>query len=241
MRFALSYRAKRLGIAFTLLLFLPALTGCVYLRLLHFKNQLKAFDENVAVLPNTQLAFEFAKPIVRNSDFVFLTGSQPSSIDFVDSAGQEELWTWHFQKRKGEDSDRPFQMSFRARFENDLLTRLEVDDAFVELFGKDFTEAILSRMGHAKVNKLRRSVTLAIDASSLAQLSPPSLDSVVDLMGQPTEFLKSDSPDLQSCRYEFRYYNPKTGKTAGRFSIYLIGDPRNPDAPIRGFKARGRA
>lgn len=193
------------------------------------------------MLPNTQLTFEFAKPIVKNSDFVFLTGSQPSRIENIDSTGQEELWTWHFQKRKGKDQDRPFKMKFQARFRDNLLNRLMLDNAFVELFGKDFTEEIVSRMGHAKVNKLRRSVTLSIDASTLSQLSPPSLGSVVELMGQPTEFLKSDSPDHQSCLYEFRYYNPKTGKTAGRFSIYLIGDPQSPDAPIIGFKATGRA
>ena len=134
---------------------LPALTGCVYLRLLHFKNQLKSFDENVSVLKGRELAFVFSKPIVKNSDFVFLTGSQPSRIDFADSAGDNEVWTWHFQKRTSNDSDRPFRMTFRAHFQDDLLTRFEVDKAFVELFGQDFTEEILSRMGHAKINKLR--------------------------------------------------------------------------------------
>lgn len=241
MRFASSSRAKRWVIALGLALMLPALTGCVYLRLLHFKNQLKAFDENVSVVPDTQLAFEFAKPIVKNSDFVFITGSQPSSIDLIDSSGQEQLWSWHFQKRKGNDSDRPFQMTFRACFHNDLLTRLEIDDAFVSLFGNNFTEEIFSRMGFAKINKLRRSVTIAIEPSSLAELSPPSLNRVVELMGEPTEILKSEAPSLESCRYEFRYYNPKTGKTAGRFSIYLIGDTHDPVAPIVGFKATGRA
>jgi hypothetical protein len=241
MRFASSTRAKRWVMASGLALMLPALTGCAYLRLLHFKNQLKAFDENVSVLPNTQLAFEFAKPIVKNSDFVFITGSQPSRIEFVDPTGQEELWSWNFQKIKGNDSDRSFQMTFRARFENDLLTRLEIDDAFVGLFGKDFTEEIFSRMGFAKINKLRRSVTIAIDPSSLAQLSPPSLNRVVELMGEPTEIMKSDTASVESCRYEFRYYNPKTGKTAGRFSIYMIGGTHDPVAPIVGFKATGRA
>ena len=124
MSFSLSSRAKRVGIAITLALMLPALTGCVYLRLLHFKNQLKSFDENVSILPGNELVFEFSKPIVKNSDFVFITGSQPSRIDFVDSAGYNEWWTWHFQKRTSIDSDRPFRMTFRAHFQDDLLTRL---------------------------------------------------------------------------------------------------------------------
>ncbi|MCH2613219.1 MAG: hypothetical protein MKZ70_00795, partial [Opitutales bacterium] len=74
MSFALSSRAKRVGIAFTLALMLPALTGCVYLRLLDFKNQLKSFDEHVSVLKGKELAFDFSEPIVKNSDFVFITG-----------------------------------------------------------------------------------------------------------------------------------------------------------------------
>ena len=220
---------------------LPALTGCVYLRLLHFKNQLKAFDENVSVLTGAELAFEFSKPIVKNSDFVFITGSKPSRIDLVDSTGGNELWTWHFQKRTSIESDRPFRMTFRAHFQDDLLTRFEVDKAFVELFGQDFTKEILGRMGYAKVNTLRRSVTMTIDSTTLADLSPPSLREIVDLMGEPTEVLNSNSPSLESCRYEFRYYNPESGKTAGRFSIFLIGDAENPEAPIEGFTATGKA
>ena len=241
MRFSLSSRAKRAGIALTFLVALPILTGCAYLRLLHFKNQLKAFDENVTVLAGRQMAFEFSNPIVKNSDFVFITGSQPSQIEFIDSTGSKELWTWHFQKRKGADSDKPFQMTFQAHFQGDLLTRFQVDNAFVKLFGEDFTKEILSCMGHAKINKLRRSAIMAIDSETLGQLSPPSLSEIVDLMGEPTEILNSNSPSLESCRYEFRFYNPKSGKTAGRFSIYLIGDAQNPEAPIQGFKARGRA
>ena len=241
MSFSLSSRAKRVGIALTLALMLPALTGCVYLRLLHFKNQLKSFDEHVSVLKGKELAFEFSKPIVKNSDFVFITGAQPSQIEFVDSAGYNEWWTWHFQKRTSIDSDRPFRMTFQAHFQDDLLTRFEVDKAFVELFGQDFTEEILSRMGHARINKLRRSVTMAIDSETLAELSPPSLGEIVDLMGAPTEILDSNSPSIESCHYEFRFYNPENGKTAGRFSLYLIGDAENPDAPIEGFKATGRA
>ncbi|MEC7905669.1 MAG: hypothetical protein VYC82_00430, partial [Verrucomicrobiota bacterium] len=220
MSFSLSSRAKRVGIALTLVIMLPALAGCVYLRLLHFKNQLKSFDENVSVLKGKELAFEFSKPIVKNSDFVFLTGSQPSRIDFADSADYNEWWTWHFQKRTSIDSDRPFRMTFQAHFRDDLLTRFEVDQAFVDLFGQDFTEEILSRMGHARINKLRRSVTMAIDSASLAKLSPPSLKKIVNLMGAPTEILDSNSTSLESCRYEFRFYNPKSGKTAGRFSLY---------------------
>ena len=122
MSFSLSSRAKRVGIALTLALMLPALTGCVYLRFLHFKNQLKSFDEHVSVLKGKELAFEFSKPIVKNSDFVFITGSQPSQIEFVDSAGYNEWWTWHFQKRTSIDSDRPFRMTFQAHFQDDLLT-----------------------------------------------------------------------------------------------------------------------
>ena len=241
MSFFLSSQAKRVGIALALALMLSALTGCVYLRLLHFKNQLKSFDENVSVLQGKELAFEFSKPIVKKSDFVFLTGSQPSRIDFADSAGDNVVWTWHFQKRTSNDSDRPFRMTFRAHFQDDLLTRFEVDKTFVELFGQDFTQEILSRMGHAKINKLRRSVTMAIDSATLAELSPPSLSEIADLMGEPTDVLNSNSPSLESCRYEFHYYNPKSGKTAGRFSIFLIGDTQNPKAPIEGFTARGKA
>ena len=241
MSFSLSSRAKRAGIALTLAIMLPALTGCVYLRLLHFKNQLKSFDEHVSVLKGKELAFEFSKPIVKNSDFVFITGSQPSQIEFVDSVGYNEWWTWHFQKRTSIDSERPFRMTFRAHFQDDLPTRFEVDKAFVELFGQDFTQEILSRLGHAKINKFRRSVTIAIDSASLAKVSPPSLNEIVDLMGAPTEILDSNSPSIESCRYEFRFYNPENGKSAGKFSLYLIGDAENPESPIAGFSARGKA
>ena len=110
-------------------------------------------------------------------------------------------------------------MTFRAHFQDELLTRFEVDKTFVELFGQDFTEEILSRMGHAKINKLRRSVTMAIDSATLAELSPPSLSEIVRSYGGTNRHTDSNSPSLESCRYEFHYYNPKSGKTAGRFSI----------------------
>ncbi len=71
------HRARRLFLILCLSLVALSLSGCVYLRLLNFKNQLKSFDENVAVLSQTKLAFQFRNPVVKDSDFIFISGASP--------------------------------------------------------------------------------------------------------------------------------------------------------------------
>lgn len=234
-------RATRLILLVSVTAFALTLSGCVYLRLLHFKNQLKAFDENVTVLPRSELIFQFQNPIVKDSDFVFISGSAPGRIEAVPHATHEEIWTWQFEKRLKNPTDRPYSMNFKTRFKDGLLTRMEIDKTFVNLVGRDLVLTMFRNIGAAKINKIRRTMTSELSREKIPSLKLPSLQRVHDIMGEPTKISKSKGETLAKNEYEFNFHDPKNGKKAGQFRLIFSGDPQNPDNPITGFRVMGKA
>lgn len=116
-----SMHRRHLANALILTLLLSFLSGCVYIRLLKFKNQLHDFDDNVVVQKEEGLSLIFPKPVVRDEDFVFITESQPSRISLVSSEPKIEDWDWRFEKEIESEPGQPFSIVFRTRFEEGLL------------------------------------------------------------------------------------------------------------------------
>ncbi len=234
------HRARRLFLILSLTFIAFSLSGCVYLRLLNFKNQLKSFDKNVAVLSQDRLAFQFHNPVVKDSDFIFISGTSPGRRETIGQSPPEELWTWRFHKRLGESDHQPFTMEFQTRFTENLLTRMVVDDAFVDLVGEDLILAMFRKLGNAKINTLRRSMSTEIGTDALKSMNPPSLDGIFDVMGEPTRIHGRKNDPVARCEYEFNFNDPDTGKKAGQFRLFFAGDLNNPENPITGFRVTGK-
>ncbi len=237
------FNFKKLCIALCLVALMLSLSGCVYLRLLGFKNQLKSFEKNITVDPVPGLSLQFHKPIVRDSDFVFITNSRATRQVKISEAPNEEVWTWMFEKQRGKNTHRLYSLNFTTYFEDGLFSQMEIDETFVQLLGKEFTLAMFKSMGKAKINTLRRSATAEVDIDSLPDVPLPSLETIFQVMGEPTRTIKQrrDSDQEAQCEYQFVFRNPDNHKKAGQFKISFKGDPNNPEKEITGFRVTGKA
>lgn len=225
--------------ALVLALGLSCLTGCVYLRLLKFKNQLRQFDQHVVVERVEGLSFQFEEPIIRDEDFVFITESQPSRIRVVSTQPKVEDWDWRFEKKIQTEDCEPFSIVFRTRFEKGLLTQIDFDEKLLEAIPRDFIVELFRSLGNAKINKLRKSATAAMGRDSLEGVELPSMTDISVVMGQPTNKKRKDRRGIWN--YVFNFYNPKNKDLSGQFAIVFTTDSENLDKEIAGFKLTGKA
>lgn len=230
---------KRLTQAFALVLTLSLLSGCVYIRLLKFKNQLSDFDRSVEVVRAEGLSLRFPKPVVRDEDFIFITESEPSQIRTIDPELRIEEWDWRFEKKIENGDNTPFSIVFRTRFEDNMLTQIDFDEKLLEAIPDEFIVELFRSLGNAKINKLRKSATAAMNRESLDGVKLPSITEISNVMGSPTDKKKKDKRGLW--HYVFNFYNPKNKDLSGQFAIVFKTDSDNLEEEIAGFELTGKA
>ncbi len=236
---SLHCRWRRPIVGLVLASLLLSLSGCVYLRLLRFKNQLKDFDEYVLVDKESGLGLEFSKPVLADDDFVFITESQPTSIAAEPGVPSAEVWVWLFRKQQASDADRPFGVEFRTRFENNLLTRIDFDPRIIEVIPPDFVVALFQSMGKAKINKLRRSASSNMTREQLEGIPLPSLLDVEKVMGEPSETASDEGKLVHT--YIFNFYNPENDELSGQFKIAFRSEDEALEKEIAGFSVSAKA
>ncbi|MBD5778113.1 hypothetical protein IEN85_01215 [Pelagicoccus sp. NFK12] len=230
---------KRLAQFLVLGLLLSFLSGCVYLRLLRFKNQLHDFDKHVVVELDKGLSLKFPEPVVRDEDFVFITESEPSSIVEVSQSPRIEDWDWRFEKQMQTEDGTPFSIIFRTRFQDGLLTQIDFDEKLLEAIPEDFIVELFRSLGKAKINKLRKSATAAMSRDTLDGVPLPTLADISVVMGQPTD--KDNKDKRRLWHYVFNFYNPKNKDLSGQFAIVFQSDSESLDHEIAGFELTGKA
>ncbi|MBT5816201.1 MAG: hypothetical protein HOI15_17900 [Opitutales bacterium] len=234
--------AKRILSSFTLVVLAITLSGCVYLRLLNFKNQLTDFERNVTIEAPPGLSFSFNNPVVRGSDLTFVTNSKPTLTSSIATDPNIELWTWRFEKQRAEPHHKSYSVNFQTRLESGLLTNMIIDDPFVDLIGRNFILKMFHSVGDAKINTFRRSISASMDKGALDDVSCPTLAKIIDAMGKPTRTLETPNAQNQhiDCEYVFNFLNPKNQKRAGQFKLIFKADPLHPETPVTGFKITGK-
>lgn len=219
--------------------FLLTLSGCVYLRLLRFKNQLRDFDEYVVVDKATGLGLAFSKPVLSDDDFVFITESQPTSKDAKPGDPAAEEWLWDFKKLQASETDRPFGVEFRTHFEQHLLTRIDFDPRIIAVIPPDFVVAMFKSMGKAKINKLRRSASTDVSRGELEGVPLPSLLDVETVMGEPSQ--SETDGRMLVYTYVFNFYNPDNDELSGQFKIAFKSESVDRTQEISGFGVAAKA
>ena len=229
-------RILQSGLALCLLL---ALSGCVYLRLLSFKNQLKQFDKYVVVDDDQGLGLQLKDPVLEDQDFVYITESEPTEIRSISSKPLIEDWIWRFEKEGDEDNAAPFSVIFRTRFEDHLLTRIDFDPQIIEIIPPDFVVAMFKSMGKAKISKLRRSATSEMSRDALTGVPLPTMLDIEHVMGEPTRNERRDERLVWS--YTFNFFNPQSSDLSGQFKIAFKSDGADLGREIAGFEVMGKA
>ncbi|MEM9158335.1 MAG: hypothetical protein AAGB46_04740 [Verrucomicrobiota bacterium] len=216
------------------------LSGCAYIRLLKFKNQLKDFDEYLIVQTANGLSLELKKPVVKNSDLVFITESNPTQKEEAPTSANREIWTWRFHKKIDPSQNSPYAVDFKTHFHDQLLHQLDFDPKLIEIVPPDFLLSMVKSLGKAKISKLRKVISAEVDAEDLDIQKLPTLGEIFDTMGKPSS--KAVSKKTHSYEYVFNFLNPDDDSVEGQFTVTFKSKDGKNESPVSGFKmtAKGR-
>ncbi len=178
------------------------LSGCVYLRLLELKNQLKEFDQYVVIHTDQSFSLFFKQPVLLKEDIHNLSKLNPTQI--IPTVNGEE-WVYRFVKLDNEnptEKPHPITLVFRFTFnQHGKLEQWYFPDEFLAIVPPEFLEASLRSLGTATIFKFSRQ--LKADVTQLkTQAKPPTQITVKQVLGQPSEIVNEDK--LQRYLYRFQ-------------------------------------
>ncbi len=160
------------------------LGGCVYLRLLELKNQLADFDRFFAADLSEGLRLTFKKPVLLDEDMAFLKLA-PESRQRLGTAER-----WHFRWIKApvpaDAGSRIYEETADFIFVDHKLAKLILPESFFIFFPKQTALAGLRAIGHATVDRAKRSVTSRVTEEIEPTPAPRAAD-LTAALGAPGE------------------------------------------------------
>lgn len=224
-------RLKRLAFiqwsrAFAIGLVAVMLAGCVYLRLLEVKNQLRDFDRFFQVEVSDQFALKFREPVLLDEDFEYLTGFRPTRTE---RRGGETIWSVDFQKldAAGRVETPTRTLRFTMWFGADSkLTRFAFSPLFVAIAPASFLEASIRSMGRGAVDTDRRQ--LRVEPQDIPRINArlPTRRTIVDAIGEPAQ--RATIADGLLYVYRFRVDAQPVSSAAAKHGVAeakLLFDP----------------
>lgn len=176
------------------------LSGCVYLRLLTIKNQLKDFEKNFDISGQSDLEIIFKNPVLSSEDVTFLIGAPPVRIT------REGGVFYHYDfnlSRSSDSASVPLsQLHLTLGMRDKKLERIIVPEHFMLIFPRHVLLETLRRAADAEVLELKKiaRVTLRLSPSVDAEL--PSRTKTRLLLGDPQEI--QPEGEWENWIYHFR-------------------------------------
>lgn len=175
-------KQKILGVLLISLVVLNS--GCVYLRLLQVKRQLKDFNNNFILSDEGGLTLIFKNPVLLENDIVWLMKDKP--IDTQQSENGE-LWKYQLEKKyaeaKREEGD--FDIPVSMFFQNDKLVKVIFPERFLKDLSIPLLKRMLSSMGKADIDKLNRQAESRFEGKNASEI--PKKKYVLNVLGVPYE------------------------------------------------------
>ncbi len=197
-------KVKRAGFGILLVLLAVTLTGCIWTRLLSFKNQLGDIDHTARIVEDTNgMTLHFKKPVLYGEDLFIATQSEPSTIT---TNGSVETWAWVYNKvpRFTNTAPEHFDLQFEALVVDEELEGLRFPPQVLAVLPKEMLLGLFRAVGRGKIDRSHKS--LAVDwneAGPKKPIEPLTRAQVTNLLGTP--FYANVSNDVYSCFYKYRY------------------------------------
>lgn len=200
----------QIGFVFALLAFATLASGCVYLRLLHLKNQLADFENHFSTDTNDGFQLTFKDPVLFGDDVRWL-GAEPETIQ---RSGSSESWTvrWTKDVPAGTNEAGNYDVILDAQFLDRRLQSLKIPERYFAFVPKNLFLNALRSAGHARIDRRRR--TAELDTGLLetgSSVTPIDLSSIEKMLGIPSQ--RTVEPGLVRCHYVFR---PRTPRGSGK-------------------------
>lgn len=206
-----------------------ALAGCVYWRLLQFKQQLGDFSANFSVENGRCYTLVSLHPLLRGEDVDGLMGVEPSRRE--QAAGLE----WRVYAFHKEPPDGAAPLVYRLGFAGDRLQRIEFPAQFTQLYPEDGLSGLLAALGGAELDRRERRARARLAREQLAA-GLPDRAGVDSALGAPGE--RVPEADGETWIYRYRLETVTAGKAErkrrafGQFSFDSAGRLRQLAAGI---------
>lgn len=198
--------------------------GCVYFRLLELKLQLGHFDENFSATTKSGVTIECLHPILLGDDLRFL-GIDPKTIR---KTGEMSHWHVRWVKDEPPHSEEKVlhDVELFLDLKDDKLQSLHIPERYFEFFPKDLFIDLLRSTGQASIDKMSRKAEVnAGQERSHTMVSLPSLNSVENLLGVPTERIQ----DSTTMRYRYRYRTETPTGRGKAIEVTFVFDTKTGD------------
>lgn len=186
-----------------LVLSLVLLSGCVYWRLLQFKNQFKSFHEHFEFKSDGDYGLLIHDPVLDVADVDWLFGAAPS---WPSSPDPGDSWRAYEFEKLGNGALDVSVLSYRLRFRDQMLVEVRFPSEFRRLYPEGTLETILASLGDADVDKSSRTSKSNLTRQRFRSLLP-SRDQVRRVLGEPSELDGSGEAETWVYRYQLRTPN----------------------------------
>lgn len=221
------FKPKQLRLLVFLLCLTVLLSGCVYLRLLQVKNQLKEFDKHFAVQLDNGLIVHHLHPVLLSKDVHYLTKVDPS---FVKQNSSGFTWTYRFEKlnkdEKTIEEGKPviFDMVFN---EKKRITQFKFHEIFLQLAPPKFIELSLRALGDAKVFKSQRKLDADPTVWEGEKLHAPLATQIIPKLGEPVNKKMEEEGLIVTYKYRLAVPEGKSYPEKKRLAeVRLTFDPK---------------
>lgn len=197
-------------------------TGCIWLRLLSFKNQLADLDHYARVAEHDGLTVQFTKPVLYGEDLFVFTQTRPSSAE---TNQNRQTWSWTYQKqpRYTNSEARDFDLTFQILLQDSKIAGLHFPERVLTVLPKGFLLGVLRSLGQAQIDRKHGSLTVTwVNGGPKEQIQPLSKAQVVGLLGVP--FYAENSNGVYSCFYKYRFAGPGGESAWAKFMFAANSD-----------------
>ena len=211
---------------------LVATTGCLYLRLQEFKNQLRDFDRFFEVNEQQGLCLVFQKPVLLAGDIQQLMEAGPASREQTDDG---ELWTYIYEKQyaNGGQEEQQFDIHATLVMQKDKLREVRFPERFLSLLPKEYLLTFLRTIGQAKVDRKQRRVTSSWEekrtSSQAASGATITRQDVVKRLGIPYRVFVGDQTEVLTYEYHLKDCVIDPDEKQTKFKSWIRFTFRTPD------------
>lgn len=197
------------------------LGGCVYLRLLALKRQLGEFDKNFRLQTSDGLRLTCFNPVLLSGDLRWL-GILPEKTT---KKGRDEQWFVHWVKETSRDASEPdpaaHDIELEIDFSENKFSGFFVAERYFAFIPKSFFVGLLRGLGGATIDQDKHRVSADISLGPNSSGARPTVDSLIALLGTPTERRVKD----EATQLRYRYLPPTPGTRNGDFDLLFSFDP----------------
>jgi hypothetical protein len=176
------------------------LTGCIWLRLLEFKNQLADFDKYVKVEDQHGLTLHFVKPVVLADDIQELANIVPTTKT---TNHNHVTWLWTFEKQFAATNaqDPTKDLTFVMGFTGGKLDALTFPERALAVLPKPLILGMFRSLGGAEIDQKKKSATVKWQGGSSKDFVPMTKSQMTELLGEP--YSVTDALTNYTCIYRY--------------------------------------